>query len=52
MIHQNMVPFRPTVHCPHIGKTGGGFCADDQDYITTVTENYFVNAPFVPFGAR
>lgn len=52
MIHQNMVPFRPAVHCPHIGKTGGGFCVDDQNYNKTVMEDYFVNAPFVPFGAR
>ncbi|MCJ1465192.1 hypothetical protein MMC07_003808 [Pseudocyphellaria aurata] len=52
MLHKNMVPFRPAVHCPHIGKTGGGFCADNQDYNTTVTQNYFVNAPFVAFGAH
>jgi len=23
-IHENMVPYRPSVHCPHIGPTGGG----------------------------
>lgn len=28
MIHENMVPYRPSVHCPHIGPTGGGYCTD------------------------
>lgn len=52
MIHQNMAPFRPAVHFPHTGKTGGGFCVDHQNYITTVTEDCFVNAPYEPFGGR
>ena len=46
MVHQNMVPFRPEVHCPHIGKTGGGFCNDDKTYPQTVMENFFTNSPF------
>ncbi|KAL8761029.1 MAG: hypothetical protein Q9184_002818 [Pyrenodesmia sp. 2 TL-2023] len=50
MVHQNMVPFRPDVHCSHIGKTGGGYCNDDKTYVETVMENYFTNSPFVPFG--
>ena len=50
MVHQNMVPYRPDVHCPHIGRTGGGYCSDDKDYVMTVTEDYFRNSPFVPFG--
>lgn len=50
MVHQNMVPLRPTVHCPHIGPTGGGYCADDLSYAETVTRNYFTNAPYIPFG--
>ena len=49
-VHQNMVPFRPAVHCPHIGKTGGGMCADDKTYVETVTDNYFTNAPFMMAG--
>lgn len=50
MVHQNMVPFRPAVHCPHIGKTGGGYCNDDKSYVETAMNDYFTNAPFVPFG--
>ncbi|KAK0487758.1 hypothetical protein IW261DRAFT_1449602 [Armillaria novae-zelandiae] len=25
-IHKNMVKYRPEVHCPHIGPTGGDYC--------------------------
>ncbi|KAL8635824.1 MAG: hypothetical protein Q9228_006722 [Teloschistes exilis] len=50
MVHQNMVPFRPEVHCPHIGKTGGGYCNDDMTYVETVSEDYFTNAPYIPYG--
>ncbi|PBK97324.1 hypothetical protein ARMGADRAFT_634355 [Armillaria gallica] len=25
-IHKNMVTYRPEVHCPHIGPTGGHYC--------------------------
>lgn len=52
MVHQNMVPFRPEVHCPHIGPTGGGYCVDDKDYQMTVMENYFTNSPYVPYGYK
>ncbi|KAL8994975.1 MAG: hypothetical protein Q9188_006919 [Gyalolechia gomerana] len=52
MVHQNMVPFRPKVHCPHIGPTGGGYCNDDKDYEMTVMENYFTNSPYIPFGYK
>lgn len=27
-IHAVLVAFRPELHCPHIGKTGGGKCTD------------------------
>ncbi|KAL8661090.1 MAG: hypothetical protein Q9202_005904 [Teloschistes flavicans] len=50
MVHQNMVPFRPQVHCPHIGKTGGGYCNDDMTYVQTVSNDYFTNAPYIPYG--
>jgi len=50
MVHENMVPFRPEVHCPHIGPTGGGMCVDDSTYAQKVLEPYFTNAPFVPYG--
>jgi SnoaL-like domain len=26
--HTLLTPFRPDVHCPHAGKTGGGMCVD------------------------
>ncbi|KAL0564365.1 hypothetical protein V5O48_017683 [Marasmius crinis-equi] len=39
-IHKNMLKFRPDVHCPHVGPTGGGMCVD-RDYIDTVE-----NPPF------
>ena len=50
MVHQNMVPSRPDIHCPHIGPSGGGYCNDDMTYIGTVLQPYFKNAPFVPYG--
>ncbi len=46
-VHQQMVQFRPEVHCPHIGPSGGGMCVDDQTYEEKVLEKYFTNAPFV-----
>ena len=49
MVHQNMVPLRPTVHCPHIGPTGGGYCTDDVSYVETLNANYFTNSPYIPF---
>lgn len=50
MVHQVMVPFRPDVHCSHIGPTGGAYCVDDMTYAGTVTESIFTNTPFVPYG--
>jgi len=48
MVHQNMVPFRPDVHCPHIGPSGGGYCTNDLVYQDVVLQPYFTNSPFVP----
>ncbi|KAK3113687.1 hypothetical protein LTR53_008776 [Teratosphaeriaceae sp. CCFEE 6253] len=50
MMHQYMVPTRPTVHCPHIGPSGGGMCADDQTYQDIVRQPLYTNAPMVPNG--
>lgn len=50
MVHQNMVPFRPSLHCPHIGKTGGGYCNDDRTYVGNVLQPLFTHQPLVPFG--
>lgn len=41
-MHQNMIPSRPSVHCPHIGKSGGGMCVQ-RDYLETVS-----TVPFNP----
>ncbi|TDL18467.1 hypothetical protein BD410DRAFT_793163 [Rickenella mellea] len=38
--HKAMVSLRPSVHCPHIGPTGGDMCVD-RDYRQTVTESPF-----------
>ncbi|KAK7190305.1 hypothetical protein DPSP01_006129 [Paraphaeosphaeria sporulosa] len=46
-VHQKMLPFRPDVHCPHIGKSGGGQCADDITYVQKVTEDYFKNSAWI-----
>lgn len=48
-VHEHMVQYRPTEHCPHIGPSGGGYCVDDKDYAAMVTERYF-KQPFIPFG--
>ena len=38
MVHQNMVAYRPEVHCSHIGPTGGGYCIDDLTYDSVVND--------------
>ena len=48
-LHIHMLPLRPSVHCPHIGPTGGEACYD-KDYTETVTGNPFVGPPFMPAG--
>ncbi|KAK7553508.1 hypothetical protein IWX49DRAFT_596595 [Phyllosticta citricarpa] len=49
-LHQNMVAFRPEVHCPHIGPTGGGMCVDDLAYVAVVAEKVY-DTPFLPWDA-
>jgi hypothetical protein len=57
-IHQNMVPLRPEVHCPHIGpyrtqvgeakgRTGGSQCVP-RDYVQVTTQKYFFNGFVAP----
>jgi hypothetical protein len=43
--HKAMVPLSPSVHCPHIGPTGGGFCID-RNYTDVVTQQVFP-VPFI-----
>lgn len=45
-----MVPLRPSVHCPHVGPTGGGYCDDNRQYAAVVTEPLFKHQPFIPYG--
>lgn len=47
-VHEKMLHLRPDVHCPHIGKSGGGQCADDYTYVQKVTEDYYTNAAWIP----
>ncbi|KAH7337904.1 hypothetical protein BKA66DRAFT_577429 [Pyrenochaeta sp. MPI-SDFR-AT-0127] len=46
-VHEQMVQWRPAVHCPHIGPSGGGMCTDDQTYGNVVLQKHFTNTPFV-----
>ena len=46
-IHQQMVQFRPDVHCAHIGPGGGGMCDDDLTYVEKVLQQPFTEMPFV-----
>ena len=53
-IHQNMVSFRPEVHCPHIGPTGGGMCIA-RDYIQVATGYPFtetLNSPNASWNGK
>ena len=42
-VHVNMVPYRPSVHCPHIGPSGGGYCTNDRSYATFVENSFFTD---------
>lgn len=46
-LHKVMLSFRPKVHCPHIGPSGGGMCSDDRTYVGVIEEEYFTHTPFV-----
>ncbi|QDS72133.1 hypothetical protein FKW77_003971 [Venturia effusa] len=50
MIHEPMVSYRPSEHCPHIGPQGGGMCNDDFNYTDKVQGpwTFFSNAPWLP----
>jgi hypothetical protein len=50
-VHEQMVQWRPHVHCPHIGPSGGGMCTDDQTYAAVVQQKHFTNTPFVQYKA-
>ncbi|KAJ4490554.1 hypothetical protein J3R30DRAFT_101472 [Lentinula aciculospora] len=48
-IHKNMVKYRPEVHCPHIGPTGGDMCIA-RDYVQ-VTETMPFNSTLLAYNA-
>ncbi|CAF5108951.1 unnamed protein product, partial [Rotaria sp. Silwood1] len=37
-IHTYFVPLLPSIHCPHVGSTGGGACTDK-------TIDFYYNQP-------
>lgn len=39
IVHMLLVPFRPTIHCPHIGPTGGNACINSP-YTQFYTQNF------------
>lgn len=47
-IHKGMIPYRPTVHCPHIGPSGGGMCIE-RDYLNETTQKLYP-IPFLPLA--
>ncbi|KAF4172205.1 hypothetical protein CNMCM8694_006434 [Aspergillus lentulus] len=48
-VHELMVKYRPDIHCPHIGPTGGDYCVDDLSYEQVVLEKYFRDS-FIAYG--
>ncbi|KAJ3867149.1 hypothetical protein EV359DRAFT_78870 [Lentinula novae-zelandiae] len=48
-IHKNMVKYRPEVHCPHIGPTGGDMCIA-RDYVQ-LTEDMPFNSTLLSYNA-
>jgi hypothetical protein len=47
MVHMNMVPLNPDLHCPHIGPMGGDMCKDDVNYMQRVLDTKFLDALFI-----
>jgi hypothetical protein len=47
MVHQNMLVYRPDVHCPHIGPSGGNMCVDSDTYVGRVLQNDFIGGSFL-----
>lgn len=39
-LHQNMIEYRPSVHCPHLGPSGGDMCTNEGTGFLEVTYNY------------
>jgi len=47
-IHKGMIKYRPAVHCPHIGPSGGEMCIK-RDYIAETTQKLYP-IPFLPLA--
>ncbi|KAJ6591247.1 hypothetical protein DFH09DRAFT_1306873 [Mycena vulgaris] len=43
--HFGMIKYRPAVHCPHIGPTGGDMCNERSYYAATLNNPFAL--PFV-----
>jgi len=50
MVHENMVRYRPEIHCSHIGPSGGGMCVDDMTYQDKLLQPYFKVDSFLPYN--
>jgi hypothetical protein len=46
-VHELMVPYRPEVHCSHIGPSGGGECDDTMTYADKVGDRLNANSPWI-----
>ncbi|KAF2014028.1 hypothetical protein BU24DRAFT_425032 [Aaosphaeria arxii CBS 175.79] len=47
-MHEIMLKYRPDVHCPHVGRSGGGMCDDNTSYFKRVQEKYYTISPWIP----
>jgi len=48
-IHSVMIPYRPEVHCFHVGPTGGGRCTDTITYYTYYND-FALWDPYIAIG--
>lgn len=51
MVHYSMVPLRPAVHCPHIGRGGGDMCEDGLAYGERISQDFW-QEPWMPEELR
>ncbi|KAK0202087.1 hypothetical protein DFS33DRAFT_1047010 [Desarmillaria ectypa] len=42
-VHKNMVKYRPDIHCPHVGPTGGDYCS--KYHVPTIDLNFLDMLP-------
>ena len=44
-LHAKLLPLRPSIHCPHVGPSGGDMCVDERNYQETVLQPEFLEDP-------